>query len=242
MSPRPPSVDARRGAHRPDGVSRRARRTRRRAASARRSSSRSRRSSRPTRRRSSPISGLRESGLDRVIRASYDLLGYMSFFTVGEDECRAWSIPRGTQRAGRGRRDPQRHRARLHPRRSGRLRRAHRARLDGGVPRARRGAARRQGVRRAGRRHHQLPPRHLSGRRCHMRIARSQPSDAWPFSPPLSAKRRCRSCTAAPSCTSSSWSASCARAASRPIASRCRSSGIRRTRSCRTPRPGGCST
>lgn len=40
--------------------------------------------------------GLRESGLDRVIRASYDLLGYMSFFTVGEDECRAWSIPRGT--------------------------------------------------------------------------------------------------------------------------------------------------
>jgi ribosome-binding ATPase len=40
--------------------------------------------------------GLTESGLDRVIRASYDLLGYMSFFTVGEDECRAWSIPRNT--------------------------------------------------------------------------------------------------------------------------------------------------
>ena len=40
--------------------------------------------------------GLRESGLDRVIRASYDLLGYISFFTVGEDECRAWSIPRQT--------------------------------------------------------------------------------------------------------------------------------------------------
>jgi ribosome-binding ATPase YchF (GTP1/OBG family) len=40
--------------------------------------------------------GLGESGLDRVIRASYDLLGYMSFFTVGEDECRAWSISRGT--------------------------------------------------------------------------------------------------------------------------------------------------
>ena len=38
--------------------------------------------------------GLTESGLDRVIRASYDLLGYISFFTVGEDECRAWSIPR----------------------------------------------------------------------------------------------------------------------------------------------------
>jgi ribosome-binding ATPase len=40
--------------------------------------------------------GLAESGLNRVIRASYDLLGYMSFFTVGEDECRAWSVPRGT--------------------------------------------------------------------------------------------------------------------------------------------------
>jgi len=39
---------------------------------------------------------LTSSGLDRVIRASYDLLGYISFFTVGEDECRAWSIPRGT--------------------------------------------------------------------------------------------------------------------------------------------------
>jgi GTP-binding protein YchF len=40
--------------------------------------------------------GLTESGLDRVIRTTYDLLGYMSFFTVGEDECRAWSIARGT--------------------------------------------------------------------------------------------------------------------------------------------------
>jgi GTP-binding protein YchF len=40
--------------------------------------------------------GLAESGLDRVIRATYDLLGYISFFTVGDDECRAWSIPRGT--------------------------------------------------------------------------------------------------------------------------------------------------
>ena len=40
--------------------------------------------------------GLTESGLNRVIRASYDLLGYLSFLTVGEDECRAWSIRRGT--------------------------------------------------------------------------------------------------------------------------------------------------
>ncbi len=40
--------------------------------------------------------GLEESGLVRVIRATYDLLGYVSFFTISEDECRAWSIPRGT--------------------------------------------------------------------------------------------------------------------------------------------------
>ncbi|MFN8058834.1 MAG: redox-regulated ATPase YchF [Vicinamibacterales bacterium] len=46
--------------------------------------------------------GLSESGLDRVIRASYDLLGYMSFFTVGEDECRAWTIPRGTHAQAAG--------------------------------------------------------------------------------------------------------------------------------------------
>ena len=31
-----------------------------------------------------------------MIRGAYDLLGYISFFTVGEDECRAWSIPAGT--------------------------------------------------------------------------------------------------------------------------------------------------
>ena len=40
--------------------------------------------------------GLTDAGLDRVIRASYHLLGYISFFTTGEDECRAWSVPCGT--------------------------------------------------------------------------------------------------------------------------------------------------
>lgn len=34
--------------------------------------------------------------LERVIRTSYDLLGLISFFTVGDDECRAWTIRRGT--------------------------------------------------------------------------------------------------------------------------------------------------
>jgi GTP-binding protein YchF len=40
--------------------------------------------------------GLAEPSLDRVTRASYDLLGVISFFTVGEDEVRAWTIRRGT--------------------------------------------------------------------------------------------------------------------------------------------------
>ncbi len=40
--------------------------------------------------------GLGEPSVDRVIRASYDLLGRISFFTVGEDEVRAWTIRRGT--------------------------------------------------------------------------------------------------------------------------------------------------
>lgn len=40
--------------------------------------------------------GIEELGLNRVIHLSYDLLGLMSFFTVGEDEVRAWTIRRGT--------------------------------------------------------------------------------------------------------------------------------------------------
>ena len=39
--------------------------------------------------------GLTESSLDRVIRLSFELLGLMPFFTVGPDECRAWTIARG---------------------------------------------------------------------------------------------------------------------------------------------------
>jgi ribosome-binding ATPase YchF (GTP1/OBG family) len=39
--------------------------------------------------------GLRESGRTRLLRATHDLLGYIVFFTAGEDECRAWTIPRG---------------------------------------------------------------------------------------------------------------------------------------------------
>ncbi len=41
--------------------------------------------------------GIAESGLDRLIKASYTLLGLISFLTSGEDECRAWTITRGTK-------------------------------------------------------------------------------------------------------------------------------------------------
>ena len=41
--------------------------------------------------------GIAESGLDRLIKASYALLGLISFLTSGEDECRAWTIRRGTK-------------------------------------------------------------------------------------------------------------------------------------------------
>ncbi len=41
--------------------------------------------------------GLKESGLDRLIRAGYDLLGLITYFTAGEKEVRAWTISRGTR-------------------------------------------------------------------------------------------------------------------------------------------------
>ena len=41
--------------------------------------------------------GLQESGLDQLIKASYQLLGYISFLTAGEPEVRAWTIINGTK-------------------------------------------------------------------------------------------------------------------------------------------------
>jgi GTP-binding protein YchF len=43
---------------------------------------------------------LTESGLSRLIRKTYELLGLISFFTVGEDECRAWTVKRGIHAQG----------------------------------------------------------------------------------------------------------------------------------------------
>jgi ribosome-binding ATPase YchF (GTP1/OBG family) len=41
--------------------------------------------------------GLEESGMVRLIRSTYRLLGLISFLTAGEEECRAWTIRRGTK-------------------------------------------------------------------------------------------------------------------------------------------------
>ena len=41
--------------------------------------------------------GVKESGLDRLIKCSYALLGLISFLTYGKDECRAWTIKAGTK-------------------------------------------------------------------------------------------------------------------------------------------------
>lgn len=41
--------------------------------------------------------GAKSSGLDKLVEASYSLLGLISFLTAGEDECRAWTIKKGTK-------------------------------------------------------------------------------------------------------------------------------------------------
>lgn len=41
--------------------------------------------------------GIEESGLDKLVKASYSLLDLISFLTAGEDECRAWTIKKGTK-------------------------------------------------------------------------------------------------------------------------------------------------
>ena len=41
--------------------------------------------------------GLKESGLDRLVKTSYKLLGLLSYLTAGEKEVRAWTIEQGTK-------------------------------------------------------------------------------------------------------------------------------------------------
>jgi ribosome-binding ATPase len=81
--------------------------------------------------------GLTESGLVRLIRTTYALMGLISFFTVGEDECRAWTIP---LRPGEA----------LYPRRNHPLGSTARSGFGSQCPRTRHTASGRQGLRREG--------------------------------------------------------------------------------------------
>jgi len=98
--------------------------------------------------------GLEEAGLDRLIRAGYQLLDLITYFTVGPKEARAWTIHRGTKAPAAAGVDPYRFRKGIYPRRNHRLCRLRRARRRSRRPRCRQVAAGRQGLRRRRRRRH----------------------------------------------------------------------------------------
>ena len=61
--------------------------------------------------------GVSSSGLDKLVAASYSLLGLISFLTAGEDECRAWTIKKGTKAPQAAGNAAERRRAEQDPRR-----------------------------------------------------------------------------------------------------------------------------
>ena len=133
---------------------------------------------------------LAEPGLERVIRSTYDLLGLISFLTAGEDECRAWTIRRGTRAqvaAGTIHSDIERGfiRAQVVP-----FEDARRRRLDRRLPGARQPAARGPRLRGEGRRRDRVPAQRLKPR-------------PWRAAPRAAARWRSRArraSTAAPRC------------------------------------------
>ena len=94
--------------------------------------------------------GLTESGLVRLIRTTYKLLGLISFFTAGEDECRAWQIPANTRAQEGCGRHPLRSGKAFHPRRNHPLGPIARSRLRSQRPRQGHAAPGRQRLHRAG--------------------------------------------------------------------------------------------
>ena len=187
-------IDAGRRGGRPDGVPV-ASRHRRRSPSARRSSSRSRSSTRRTPRRSSRISGLKESGLDRVDpRPATICSATFRSSRSARTSAAPGRFPRGTSAqlaAGEIHSDIARGFIRAEV--VG-VRRARRARLDGRLPRARRGPPRGQGIHRPGRRHHQLPLRHLSIARTPSATVRPRSSSRLQRSAARSGRARQRRC------------------------------------------------
>jgi hypothetical protein len=126
--------------------------------------------------------GLRESGLVRLIRKSYELQGLISFFTAGEDECRAWTDSRRLEgAAGRGS-DSLRPGAPLHPRRDHSLGHAAGRGLRGRGAQQGHTAPRRQGVRGAGRRRDAHPAQRVRVNADCGSLSFSAPSRRWPMS------------------------------------------------------------
>jgi hypothetical protein len=123
---------------------------------------RSRRLSREERVDFLETSASKRPGLDRLIRAGYELLDLVTYFTVGPKEARAWTITKGTKAPAGRRRDPHRFREGLHPRRDHRLCRLHRRQRRGRRARCRQAAARRQGLRRRRRRRAAFPLRDVA--------------------------------------------------------------------------------
>ena len=130
--------------------------------------------------------GLEETGLARIIRAGYDLLHLITFFTAGPKEARAWTVEKGAkapQAAGVIHTDFERGFIRAETiayRRFRRLRR--RGRRQGRRQDARRG----QGICRPGRRRPAVPLQRLSGRAS---SAANQSRAAWPCRSPVSRGR-----------------------------------------------------
>jgi ribosome-binding ATPase YchF (GTP1/OBG family) len=105
--------------------------------------------------------GLDEPGLNRLIRAGYQLLGLQTYFTAGVKEVRAWTITQGRHRAAGRRRHPHRFR-------TGFIRAQTIAfddfiayKGEAGRQGSRQDARRRQGIRRQGRRRTELPVQRL---------------------------------------------------------------------------------
>ena len=105
--------------------------------------------------------GLDETGLDRVIRAGYELLDLDHLLHRRAEGGARLDRPPRRQGARGGRRHPHRFRARLHPRRDHRLRRFHRLRRRSGRQGSRQDARRRQGICRPGRRRLAVPLQRL---------------------------------------------------------------------------------
>ena len=106
--------------------------------------------------------GADEPGLNRLIRAGYQLLDLVTYFTVGPERGPRLDDHARHQGSGGGRRHPHRLREGLHSRRDDRLRGLRGARRRGRRQGCRQDAARGQGVRRQGRRRDALPLRELT--------------------------------------------------------------------------------